>query len=76
MTPEEMWEIVVNSLRKTPIEKGRHRFEVNYDDEILCRTEDDANCIADFLESLGFDVVHVNQDEDSDEDFSWMVYID
>lgn len=74
MTQQEFWEIVVNSLRQTPIEQSNHRFEVNYDDEIMCRTEEDANCIADFLESMGFDVVHTS--ESDDEDFKWLLYID
>ena len=76
MTPGDFWELIVNSLRETPVHKPNHRFDVNYDDEILCRTEEDANCLADFLESLGFDLVYVSENEDSDDEFKWEVYID
>ena len=42
------------------------RFEVNGNEEILCKTQEDAECIADFLEVLGvFDVVHTSDSGDS-----------
>ena len=74
MTPYEAWEMICNWLRNNPISKNNYRFDVNNDDEILCRNESDANCIADFFESVGIDVVHTS--ETDDEDFKWSIYID
>jgi hypothetical protein len=74
MTQQEMFEIIINSLMQTPIENSNHRFDTSYDDEILCKTEDDANCIADFLEAMGFDTVLTKEIED--DTFSWAVYLD
>ena len=53
--PEITWDMVIDNL----IESDKHlgRFEINNNREILCKTEEDANCIADFLECLFDDVV-------------------
>lgn len=74
MNQRKMWQIIINNLMQTPIERSNHRFDTTYDGEILCRTEDDANCVADFLEAFGFGDVHTS--ENDDEDFRWEVYID
>ena len=41
MTLYEAWEMICNWLRNNPISKNNYRFDVNNDDEILCRNESD-----------------------------------
>lgn len=55
--------------------KNEHRFQCNDNGEILCKTEEDAMCIADFLEAVGFDVVHASENEEADT-WRWEVYPD
>lgn len=76
MTQAEIWEIIINSLMQTPIEKTNHRFDCSYDGVIYCKTEGDANCLADFFESIGFDYIGTRQCDDEGDGFNWEIYID
>ena len=57
--PEITWEMIIDNL----VESDKHldRFEVNYDREIICKTKEDADCIADFLECIFNDVVIISE---------------
>ena len=67
------WEMIVKGI----LESSQMRFDVNDDDEILCKTEEDANCIADFLEVLGFGTMHTSFDEENKgAAYPWSVYPD
>ena len=52
------------------------RFALNDDNEILCKFEQDAECIADFLELVYGDVVHTSYDETQDSVYKYQVYPD
>ena len=66
------WDNIIEILENS--ERHTGRFEISSDGEILCRTEDDAECIADFLEALGWDVIHTSCNDDAY--WSWRVYPD
>ena len=74
--PEITWDMIVDNLKES--DKHLSRFEINEDDEILCKTEEDANCIADFIECLLNDVVctssYVNDDK-WDDGFRWELHL-
>lgn len=53
--PEITWDMIIDNLKES--DKHLERFEINEDGEILCKTEEDANCLADFIECLLDDVV-------------------
>lgn len=75
---EITWDMIIDLLKTNEI--NVHRFEVNNDAEVLCRTEDDANCIADFLEALlGYNDLHTSSyggDDEWIDGFRWRVYPD
>lgn len=63
---KDIYEALVKLLPRHPIE-AKHEMWVNGNDEIMCETMDKANTLADFLEELGYDVVHVaHYDDESD----------
>ena len=49
------WEQLIDNMLATTSKENLPRFDVNNDDEILCRSDRDASCIVDFLKALGFD---------------------
>lgn len=70
------WNEIINAMIDTePKGNGTPRFNINDNEEILCKTEEDANCIADFLENLGFDTIHTSYNADAFE-YRWEVYPD
>lgn len=68
------WTNIVTALLYST--KHLDRFDLNDDDEIMCKTEEDAHCIADFIEDLIHEDVHVNKNEDTGDEFHWVVYPD
>ena len=76
------WNNVIDAFRANLYEpdgmpKRYPRFDVSGDDEILCKSEADADCIADFLEALGVsDPIHTSEIEESDPIYKWEVYPD
>ena len=73
----DTWGSVVESILTYTDNKKAPRFDINFEDEIICKTQDDAYLIADLLEALLFDVVHAKPIEDAeDSEWKWVVYPD
>ncbi len=76
------WNNAINGLRGNLYSSDRvpesfPRFDISGDDEILCKTEADADCIADFLKALGVsDPIHTSEIEEGDPVYKWEVYPD
>lgn len=51
---EDVWEAILNAM--STAENNRHGFHI-VGNELLCKTEEQAEVIADFFEDLGFDYV-------------------
>lgn len=70
------WEQITTAMLDT--EPKEIRFDYDTDaDAILCKTYDDASCIADFFVAFGFDVIHIEDMEEADMfGFRFLVYPD
>lgn len=66
MTCDFLMELIINSHSDK-----FERFDINYNNEIVCNNAEDADCVADFLEVLGFKDVHT-----SEFNGEYFVYID
>ena len=79
-TAKITWNDVINGLRSNlydpnGIPKSFPRFDVSGDDEIMCKTKDDAYCVADFLEAMGVSKpIHASKIEEGDSIYKWEVY--
>lgn len=67
------WANIIDSMIETDTGEDVPRFDVSNDDEILCKTEEDANCIADFLRALGFDICTA-ENENAKGNYRYEVY--
>lgn len=56
MLEKELWSVLVNTLRKNE-DQNRHDYWTD-GEEILCKSENAAEHLANFLEDIGFDMVH------------------
>jgi hypothetical protein len=78
----EIYDKILESLPHHPEDKTGapwHGFWVNGNDEIMCRTKEAANLIADFFEDCGFDIMHTYYYHDEADGLNrewWAVYID
>ncbi len=73
-----IYDKIIKKLPKRP-DSSRHEIWVNSDDEIMCVDEKTANVIADFLEEMGYDVIHTRLREREDDGEAcgwWAVYVD
>ncbi len=61
------WDLIVELIENS--DSRITRFDVNNDFDIVCKTKEDAECIADFLEVLGFDI-HTSYEN------NYLVYVD
>ena len=71
------WETILNLMER--FQNGSARFSIHPNGEILCRTGEDANCIADFIENLTNFTMITNELEKEDGDwypYTWTVYPD
>ena len=68
----QIYDLITEALEEN-CDKDHKAFWVNQDGEIECKTEFDANLVADLLEDCGCDVMHTSYNEDLD---IWEVYPD
>lgn len=50
----KIWAYLIESLKENEIIRGNRKFWTD-GNEILCKSEEDANIVADFLNDLGFE---------------------
>ena len=74
------WEDILDLMdRVDTMTMGNARFLIHPDGEILCRTEEDASCVADFIESftmLNILTHEIEKDEGDWYPYTWTVYPD
>ena len=74
-----IYDAVVSCLPRHPNE-SRHGFWVSGAEEIMCRTEEQANLLADLFEDAGVDIMHTYHYDDPEQDGLnygwWAVYVD
>lgn len=54
------WDFLMELIINSHSDKFE-RFDINYNNEIVCNNAEDADCVADFLEVLGFKDVHISE---------------
>lgn len=54
------WDFLMELIINSHSDKFE-RFDINYNNEIVCNNAEDADCVADFLEVLGFKDVRTSE---------------
>ena len=77
---ENIYDLIIGMLPTDPTE-SKYSFWVNEGTgEIMCRTLDEANNLANFFEELGYDIMHTFRYDDEEMDginYGWCaVYVD
>lgn len=72
-----IYDLVVAHLPHSP-DKAIHGFWANNAEEIMCKTREEAETIADFFEALGVDCMHTYRYDDPTQPLFdlWAVYVD